>query len=314
MDGGDGNNYGGRHLGRQRAGGGYGGRSYGGGNYGKNVNGKNYGSNYGGGQDWNAEVDSYDDNNDDNNNNAMKRRVQHAKTLLEVVVTSGGSRQVVAASVATLFHLLERDGEKETASKEMLAHANIMEAGEEILGPQQGVSQICRVLKTSGYTTLAANVSNQHRCRNMLAHPVPDLAIKVRNALITCKTNTCEEAAHNGNDEESGGNVCDKAEHNGNGEEGGGISDVDPLNTALILSKLEEMTKDMAKYTNTSLNVNIDKWGREAVNPLPPSHSGQRVEAAEAVNPLPPSHFGQRVEAADIDTKVKDEYGDPQSS
>ena len=68
----------------------------------------------------------------------------------------------------------------------------------EEIGEDAGIGVLVRRLREGGYSELARGVSSQHRQRNLHAHPIPQLDLRVRAALraLSEKATSASDAAH----------------------------------------------------------------------------------------------------------------------
>ena len=102
-----------------------------------------------------------------------------AKELLGKVVSSGASRQVAAAVASALWRLATPSPQVPTTSasgmtvQHLAEHEEILLAVKEELGYSCGIGETCKMLRLGGFCDIASGVSNQHRCRKMVAHPLP---------------------------------------------------------------------------------------------------------------------------------------------
>ena len=119
------------------------------------------------------------------------------QSLLAETVRAGGSRQVVAAtSVAVFKSVLAEVRQMKEGDNRLSTHEQVMYAAEQVTGRKMGIAELCKTLRSNGQGDLAATVSSNHRCRNLVAYPSPQLVDRVRAALGQMQT--AEEQANEG--------------------------------------------------------------------------------------------------------------------
>jgi len=213
-------------------------------------------------------------------------------------------------------------------------HEQVIATVEEAMGPNIGIGSACRALRDGGFSEVAGAISNMHRSRMMAAHPCGSLPGRVKSAFqaIGQQKSGHEVPLEGGGNVEAlqangpknlkgGEKVSGVRQHSGLEVplEGGGVrgdearagETTDSTNYLEILEQL----KAMQHSTQEGFKVSSDNIGKisEEIRCFE-VNKGNDMEEREAVTPLPPRLSGQRVEAADTDMKLKSEYGDPQSS
>ena len=94
-----------------------------------------------------------------------------AEKLLAAAIKAGGSRHVVAAVASAMWRLEHQRAGTHPPDDCILEHEALKAVAEIECGRQLGIAELCKLLKSGGYTDLAQQVSTVHRFRKADAHP-----------------------------------------------------------------------------------------------------------------------------------------------
>ena len=121
------------------------------------------------------------------------KAISVAVKLQEATASGGGTRQALAACLSAGIHCVLSVGGSAPRQEALQAqsslvshlslHEELLDEAEKLLGRRIGIGELCKLLKQHDWSTLATNLSNQHRCRKLAAHPKCNLLEQLRTAL-----------------------------------------------------------------------------------------------------------------------------------